>query len=374
MNPIRPVALIAACALVFSAAAASHEIKTTYRNATLNALELENLVGEMTVLPAEGRELVLEYTVVAGGRTDAEARALAERVQFKTDEHSGRLAIQILYPVDEHRSYAYSGRGHGYETNTEYQGRRVRITSRGRDAVELHVDITARVPKGFRARFENAVGEISAEGVAADLDFDTGSGGITTHATRGHLRGDTGSGSVTVRDHIGEVEADTGSGEVEIDGLVGDISADTGSGSVTIRNARSEHISADTGSGRVVIERSSGTLDADTGSGDVEARDFTAGPRVRVDTGSGGVHLEGDLSALRDLVIDTGSGGATLRTSKPLDLRLEIETGSGGIKVAVPDLRDVRQDDGEYSATLGKGSGRAVISTGSGGARVEQTR
>lgn len=371
----RSLPLIAALVLATSAQAATHEIKSAYRSSKNSAVEFENLLGSVKVLPATGKELSLEYTVVAGGKDDAAARALAETITFKTEESNGRVMILVQYPLDEHRTYAYSGRGrgYGYETNTEYMGQRVSVTSRGRDAADVHVDVVARVPAGYRARFKNAVGEISAEGVDADLSFDTGSGGITTRDTRGRLRSDTGSGSISVRKHQGEVEADTGSGEVELDGVVGEINADTGSGSITVRNSKAQLIKADTGSGRIEIIDSSGSLDADTGSGGVEARGFTAGERVRADTGSGGVRLEGDLSAIRDLVIDTGSGGATLRTSKPLDLRLAIDTGSGGIQVTMPNMSDVRQDDGEFSATLGKGNGRATIETSSGGARVEMT-
>lgn len=376
MDATRSLPLIAALAFAAASHAATHELKSEYRSSKHATVEYENLLGSVTVVPASGKELWLEYTVTAGGKDDAAARRLAESIQFKTEESDGRVSIKVIYPLDDHRSFAFAKpnaqRGWGHETNTEYMGRRVRVSSRG--GTELQVDLVAHVPAGHRARFDNAVGEIEAEGVEADLDFDTGSGGITTRKTKGRLRADTGSGAVTVRDHQGDVEADTGSGAVEVVGVVGDVTADTGSGQVTVRDARARQIKADTGSGRVLIEDSSGSLDADTGSGGVFARGFTAGERVRADTGSGGVELEGDLSGVRDLVIDTGSGGARLRTTKPMDLRLEIETGSGGIRVDVPDMTDVRQDDGEFSAILGKGTGRASISTGSGGARVELVR
>jgi len=376
MNASRPLSLIAVVALATAASAVTHEIKTEYRSSKHSAVEFENLLGAVKVLPASGKELVLEYTVTAGGKDAAAARALAETIKFETTESNGRVSVKVIYPLDEHRSYAYNfGKDSGswsHETNTEYMGHRVRVSSRG--GTELRVDLIAQVPSGYRARFDNAVGTIEASGVSADLDFDTGSGSIITSKTKGRLRGDTGSGSIEVRGHQGDVEADTGSGEVELVDVIGDIEADTGSGQVVVRGAKSRSIKADTGSGRVTIEDSSGSLDADTGSGGVFARNFIAGERVRADTGSGGVELEGDLSAVRDLEIDTGSGGARLRTTKPMDLRLEIETGSGGIRVDLPNLSDVRQDDGEFSAIVGKGSGRAVISTGSGGARVEQTR
>lgn len=373
MNPTRPL-IFAVLVFAGAARAADHQIHTEYRNASLSAVEVENLVGAVKLLPSEGNELLIEYTVVAGAKDDAAARALADMISFKTTEHDGRLSVHIVYPLDQYRTYYYDGPGDDYQTNTQYQGRQVRVTSRGSDGVELHVDVIAHLPKGYRARFANAVGEIAAAGVDGDLDLDTGSGGIDSRDGRGRFRGDTGSGAITVRDHQGDIEADTGSGEIEVVGLVGDVDADTGSGQIVIRKTKATRIKANTGSGRVTVEDSSGSLDADTGSGGVFTRNFIAGERLRADTGSGGVQIEGDLSAVRDLDIDTGSGGATVRTSKPMNLRLDIDASSGAVRVDYPDMRDVQQDDGAFSATLGSGAGRATIDTGSGGVRFELVR
>jgi len=60
----------------------------------------------------------------------------------------------------------------------------------------------------------------------------------------------------------------------------------------------------------------------------------------------------------------------TLATTQPLDLRLAVDASSGGIDVELPDMRDVRSAPGEFEATLGAGSGRAEIDTGSGGVRI----
>jgi len=366
-RPLSTTALILGAALAAaSVGAAPIERQETVRAGRVRSVAVENLVGSVQVLPADGEELSVEFTVVAGGD---EAAALAASVRFVTRQDGDRLSIEVDYPTRDHRSFRYQPPRGRFESHTEYRGERVRVSSR--HGVELHVDAVARVPKGAVLRFANHVGALSAERVVGDLDLDTGSGAVRAAGNRGALRVDTGSGRVEVSHHHGQVSVDTGSGGVDLVAVRGDVAADTGSGRVTLRDVQSDRIRIDTGSGGVEIEDSRGSLECDTGSGGVRARNFTAGERVVADTGSGGVHLEGDLSAVRELRIDTGSGGASLVSGTPLDLTLHIEVGSGAIEVDVPGMREVRDDDRDrFDAVLGKGRGRAVIETGSGGARV----
>src|SRR5690606_749728 len=134
-------------------------------------------------------------------------------------------------------------------------------------------------------------------------------------------------GSVKIENRSGDVVADTGSGSVTLTGIRGKVLADTGSGSVTVRDIVGD-VEADTGSGGVTLENVQGNISADTGSGGVQGSGLSEVKRLRVDTGSGSVRLEGDFSALEDMEIDTGSGGATLRVAGTLNMRLHVSTGA----------------------------------------------
>jgi DUF4097 and DUF4098 domain-containing protein YvlB len=358
--------LLLIAALVAAPTEAAVERQETVRAGKARSVSVENLVGAVQVLPATGRELTIEFKVVADGD---DAQALADSISFVTRDQDGRLEVTVEYPTDRHRSYRYqAGRSH-HETQTDYRGHRVRVSSRS--GVALHVDAVVRVPEGGALRFANQVGEVTAERVVGDLDIDTGAGAVESRGGRGTLKADTGSGGVRVRDHRGPVSADTGSGGVVLDDVQGDVEADTGSGGIRLTRVVGERLRLDSGSGGIELEDSRGSLDADTGSGGVRTRGFTAGERVRVDSGSGRVVLDGDLSAVRELEVDTGSGGATIVSSAPLDLRLHIEVGSGRIEVDAPDMRDVEHEERDtFDAVLGSGRGRAVIDTGSGGVSV----
>lgn len=355
----------------------SEEFTRTFETREGQVIDLENLAGRLEVVGTSGRELTVRATIVAGGDDEEEARELLGMMELTAQETGGRIAIRANYPVDEFNSYYYERPdqrwGGNSETQTRYQGERVRVTS-SRRGVDLHVDFVLEVPAGVDLRAENVVGLVTLQDVDAHALIDTGNGDIRSVGGRGDVRFDTGSGAVDVRGHEGDVEADTGSGSVTIEDVDGDVSADTGSGSVEIYDVRAERIVADTGSGSVDLRDVTGSLWVDTGSGRVDAEGLIAGERIEIDTGSGGAELSGDLSAVRELDIDTGSGGVRIRTSHLPSWRLEIDTGSGGITVDLPELERVRSDRGYFRGIVGGGEGLAVIDTGSGGVRISMDR
>src|SRR5262249_40170495 len=124
---------------------------------------------------------------------------------------------------------------------------------------------------------------------------------------------------------------------------------DTGSGSVSLKDVTVQDLQLDTGSGEVDgNDVSTNDLDVDTGSGSVEIELVKmGGGRYRIETGSGGVRLDfpKQLSAAFDC--STGSGsinadieGVTLSrrdrqearfTVGGGDARVRVETGSGSI-------------------------------------------
>jgi len=90
---------------------------------------------------------------------------------------------------------------------------------------------------------------------------------------------------------------------------------------------------------------------------------------IDVDTGSGSVNIEGDLSALSKLNIDTGSGSVTLRSSAQPSMEIRIDTGSGGVDVDAPGATIRENDDGTI-VRLKDAAGSGVIDTGSGSVKL----
>lgn len=372
----RAVAVLAL--LVAQPALAARHIETIeHRFAAdeVNALSLLNLAGEVRL--TQGSELLVRAKVHSRGDDEAEARRNASLVTLELKRDGRNLEVITQYPLDEYDDYVYVDResnagwfGFGSRTTTSYLGERVSVRGSGR-GLAVHADYEIEVPAGMKVSIENRVGDVFAIDVDGDLVLDTASGAVTVSGGEGEARADTGSGSVKIENRSGDVVADTGSGSVTLTGIRGKVLADTGSGSVTVRDIVGD-VEADTGSGGVTLENVQGNISADTGSGGVQGSGLSEVKRLRVDTGSGSVRLEGDFSALEDMEIDTGSGGATLRVAGTLNMRLHVSTGSGGVRVELPEMKDVRSARNEFEATIGNGKGRGVIDTGSGGVRISQ--
>jgi hypothetical protein len=313
-----------------------------------------NLAGEVTLEPGSGAAVTVE---IRRGGSDG-ARLVVERGPM-----GDRQVLRIIYPEDDIIYGAASGwRGRTQvrvrDDGTFYdsgdrrdRGREVEIRSSG-DGLEAHADLRIAVPKGQRLEVYLAVGKISATNVDGDLHLDGGATEVVTSHTVGPLSVDVGSGTIQVSDARGSLTLDTGSGEVDATGVTGDeILVDTGSGSVTIRDATATSFSLDTGSGEV---------DATGVAADV----------VRVDTGSGGVDVAFSR-APRELTVDTGSGGVTLTLPADYSAQVDIETGSGGIDLDFP-VTVSRVERDAVRGTIGAGTGRLKVETGSGDVRIRK--
>ncbi|MGA9854876.1 MAG: DUF4097 family beta strand repeat-containing protein [Gammaproteobacteria bacterium] len=403
------VNLLMAVALAFPALwlAGEAQADTVTTQAILNytgplgiaSLKLENLAGHLRV--TQGSRLLVTATVVAGGKDQAAAQALAHSVRFDTSQSGNGITLHVHYPVDQYTSFNYpdnrnnsAGNSNycfigvfcvdGGGSNLSYQGTEVRVYRNGNRGTPLHVDLVVQIPADMSLALVNYAGLTEVNGIRNDLRVKTSSGDVRVSDMHGQFSADTGSGDVHVADLTGDLTADTGSGDVFAEHVSGNVHADTGSGDVHVSASQSQILYADTGSGDVTfsnvkgdmqldtgsgdvrLDGANGSLHADTGSGEVIARNYIGGESVWADTGSGDVSLAGDLSAVRKLYIDTGSGDAALKTTAGLSLHLDASSDSGDVNINLPDMHNMAMHRGSFVADFGKAEGKGTISTGSG--------
>jgi lia operon protein LiaG len=311
-----------------------------------------NLAGQVDVVGGEGSQVVVD--VRRGGRDGSELRVEVGSI-------GGRETLRVIYPGD--RVLYREGRWSGNTTLRVQRdgtwggsggflfggGQRVRISNRG-SGLEAHADLVVRVPRGQAMDIYLAVGRIRAENVD------------------GHVRLDTHSGPVEARGMSGSLVIDTGSGNVQVEGMGGDLLVDTGSGSVRAADVTADRVSIDTGSGSVVADDlMTERLIIDTGSGSVEVRRSVASD-VLIDTGSGSVTAEIG-GAIERLKVDTGSGNVHLWLPQDLSASLIIDTGSGSIDTDFP-VTVTRSRRGRLEGQVGDGRGSVVVDTGSGSVRL----
>jgi len=313
-----------------------------------------DLVGELRLEPGSESDVVVEVT----RRGDD-----AQRLEVRTGPVRGREALRVIFPDDEvvyremeggsrttvHvRDDGTFGDGHGWGGG----GREVLIRGSG-PGLDASADVVVRVPRGRRVAAHLAAGEAFVTNVDGDILVDVASAPVTAKGTRGRLRLDTGSGEVRVANAEGEIDLDTGSGGVELSSVKGaSLRVDAGSGSLTGEGIDVPRLRLDLGSGRTRLSR-------------VRAEE------IDLDSGSGSVELSLD-SDVRSIVIDAGSGSVTLGVPESLGAELDVDTGSGGVESDVP-ITVRRRSRTHLTGTIGDGSGRIRIDSGSGTVRIKRS-
>jgi DUF4097 and DUF4098 domain-containing protein YvlB len=177
------------------------------------------------------------------------------------------------------------------------------------EGISVNYDIEA--PAGTLLGATSGSGNIVDESVGRNAKLQTGSGDITASSLQGPFVLRTGSGNITAEQTgEGDVKAETGSGNIEIKDVHGSFYAQTGSGDIKATGTPSAQWTLQTGSGNIDLWPGSAplTLDGSTGSGSVitdhemlvqgsldrhhiKGNLNGGGPLVRVQTGSGEIHV-----------------------------------------------------------------------------------
>jgi len=319
------------------------------------AFAVENLAGRMTVRRGSGKAVVARVTV------HAESDALAGAVRFEQVEGKQQVAtLRVRYPEGSDRIRYPDGSSEsllgsmfgGGRTSTQYDGRRITVSSNRGDVV--WADVVVELPSSVgEARFVNHVGRIEAEGLEGrQLFFDNSAG------------------SIEVKGLGGQVRVDTGSGDVVATGIRGDFACDTGSGACRLEDFEGEKVKCDTGSGRIEITGAkAGTIAADTGSGEIRIVASSA-RRLEADTGSGDVRVEADGGVLERLRAETGSGDVTLVLGAKASFELRADVGSGEVRSDYADAEPIRRRNEIVGYRRGDARTRIDVDTGSGDVQV----
>ena len=348
---IRSASAVTGAAIMFAAAAGA---QTERRTLTGNEVRIYDLVGSVTVESGTVSDVTVEVTM-----RGADASKL--RIEAGTDRGVPSLGIvfpddDIIYPeLGRSSNWTFSMDRRGRESDRDWWpfNRRVRVRGSGR-GTEAWADMRIIIPAGRR------------------VDVKVGVGSVVSRGVKGNLGLDVASARVEVNGHNGTLRLDTGSGGAEISDVTGDeLAADVGSGHVTVRGATVDRFSVESGSGGVDVDQvKSPDIKVDVGSGGVRV-DRATGDRVRLETGSGGVSFE-LLNSPKSLDVEAGSGTVTLTLPANLDAELDIETGSGGIDSDFPVTMN-RFERHRLRGTVGKGTGRIRVETGSGGVRLRKS-
>jgi DUF4097 and DUF4098 domain-containing protein YvlB len=194
----------------------------------------------------------------------------------------------------------------------EQTGNIIRIGARHENYHNISIDYEIEAPANSFLEAGSGSGNITDDGVGENAKLTTGSGNIHATGLQGGFIANTGSGDVYVEQSSGQgdVKAQTGSGNLELKNVHGGLRAGTGSGDIKVAGTPANPWHIETGSGSVEFWPGNGgfNLDASTGSGSVHTdREMLTqgssdrhhvtgkisggGPTVRIETGSGNIHV-----------------------------------------------------------------------------------
>jgi len=149
--------------------------------------------------------------------------------------------------------------------------------------VDCGLNATVSVPHGKSVSVSTDGGNVTASGVAGDINLSTGGGDVTAVGMAGVVSFDTGGGNIRgTAITAPQLTADTGGGDVEITftSVPRDVQVSTGGGDITIIVPRGDtvyHVTTTTGGGDIHDSVPSGNssqhvITATSGGGDITIR------------------------------------------------------------------------------------------------------
>lgn len=204
---------------------------------------------------------------------------------------------------------------------------------------------------------------------AGFLGLCLGNCGQTYHVTApqgAHLTIKTSSGDIQLND-VQLVELFSSSGDITAEHVTKGITAQSSSGSISLDSVGGS-IRAQSSSGDIDISGVAGDLDVRSTSGEIDVEDArTTG--LQMQSSSGDISYTGALKGANR--IQTSSGEVELQLPEDSGFVLEAKTGSGEIKNDF-DVMGGAQSERALRGTIGDGSAKLDISTGSGDISLNQ--
>lgn len=275
----------------------------------MKLLVLATAALALAAIPAMASEATFERTLSVNGRVELSVSTGSGSIHLTQGSGNrvhvfGRVRTNWGGSEDRMREIAAN-------PPIEQTGNIIRIGMHHENLHNISIDYEIEAPADAFLDAASGSGSINDDGVGENAKLSTGSGSI--HATGLHdgFSANTGSGNIYAEQTgQGDVKAQTGSGSVELRNLHGGLRAGTGSGEIKVGGTPSAEWKLETGSGSVEawLGGAGFSLDASTGSGSISTdHEMTmqgsfdkhhiagkvngGGPTVRIETGSGSIHV-----------------------------------------------------------------------------------
>jgi hypothetical protein len=316
------VLAVAACVLGATPAAAQRlPFERTVDVAPGATLDVSTYRGKIAIVGHDARQIRIDGTVtvrvLAGFNAPSNALELARRVsEHPRIDVSGNV-VRLRPPLDAAEQQAVTV---SYELRVPRDTTVVVASDSGEVSV-LEVAAPVTITTGSsavslrridgKAEVKTDSGEVTIDGARGGVRLVTGSSRMTLRALEGPLEARTQSGEVRASfAGRGTADVETGSSAIQLDGLSDRVTVRSQSGRVTLRGAPAAEWNVTTGSSvieasfdpsaRFTLEATSGSssvrvagvaVDGTVAKGQASGRVGGGGPRVRLASRSGQVHI-----------------------------------------------------------------------------------
>jgi DUF4097 and DUF4098 domain-containing protein YvlB len=354
--------------------------RTVQQQATLNPgsnLRAETSSGSIVVAGGDVTECSVIATIVGRAPTAEEAQLLAEQVKIELETVGETLTVKAEKPPWKNRrsvSISYDiavPKQTNIECTSSYGSIEISNIKGKASGKTSSGSIEAKNIEGPAANLDTSYGSIKCRNITANnITVKSSSGSITAEIIKSSAQLTTSYGSITCTDMSdGDIKLKTSSGNVKItNASFGDCEAHTSYGSIVSDELKGRSIKLNSGSGSISLTASSAdTTNLYTSYGRITCRQITTND-VTARSGSGSIDIIYSESTPGQIVadLDTSYGSIDLTAPQNFTGQVDLSTSYGSIRTNRPITVQGEISKKELKGTIGEGSGKLHLHTGSG--------
>jgi DUF4097 and DUF4098 domain-containing protein YvlB len=344
-------------------------------------LLLQTSFGSIVVTGGDVTECTVIATIIGRAPTAEEAQLLAEQVKIELETVGDTLTVKAEKPPRKNRcsiSISYDitvpkqtniecASSYGSIELSNIKGKTSGKTSSG--------SIEAKNIEGS-ADLDTSYGSIKCRNITGDnIIVKSSSGSITAEIIKGTTQLTTSYGSITCTDMSGgDIKLKTSSGKIKLSNAsFGDCDAHTSYGSIVSDELKGRSIKLNSGSGSISLtESSADTTDLCTSYGRITCRRITTNG-ITARSGSGNIDIICSDLTPGQIVADLVTSYGSIDFTAPQNFagQVDLSTSYGSIRTSRPITVQGQISKEELKGTIGEGSGKLHLQTGSGSINLQ---
>jgi DUF4097 and DUF4098 domain-containing protein YvlB len=344
-------------------------------------LHADTSLGSIVITGGDVTECSVIATITGRAPTQEQAQLLAEQVKIELETVGNTLTVKAEKPPRKNRrsiSISYDitvpkqtniecASSYGSIDISNIKGKTSGKTSSG--------SIEAKNIEGS-ANLDTSYGSVKCRNIAGDnITAKSSSGSITAEIIKGSAQLTTSYGSITCTDMSGgDIRLKTSSGKIKIyNASFDECDAHTSYGSIVSDELRGRSIKLNSGSGSINLTASSAdTTNLYTSYGRITCRQITAND-VTARSGSGNIDIAFSESTPGQIVADLDTSYGSIDFTAPQNFagQVDLSTSYGSIRTSRPITIQGEFSKKELKGTIGEGSGKLHLHTGSGSINLQ---